>query len=453
MAIVYLRSTDGNDADDGSTWALADATLAASIVAAGAGGTSFVSDNHAETQASSLSIVSSGIPSNPAVILCVDDTGDPEPPTALAITAAITTTGASAMSIAGSFYCYGVTFNVGTGGTAADFNFDLNNADDIQFFEKCIFKILTTNQNAQLIIGSNNNALNGKMVWKDVDILMSHTGSEILMYVNLHWIGGSWLSGGTIPTGGIFISGGNNRHDHLLVENVDLSQIGASSELVDVGNINGNYIFRNCLLSASLGGFTTGAFPGPSGAKVIIENCDSGDTNYKFEHISYEGNVREETTIIRTGGASDSDTGFSMEMVSSANTAYPLIPLESLEIPVRIDSVGSSLAITVEIVHDSQGSGAGSDLQDDEIGLHVSFSDTLNSTQYTLNTSEKADYLAAATDYANSSETWTTTGLTTPVKQTLTVTMTPEEKGYYVIKVLLYKASSTVFVCPKVSVA
>ena len=36
MADIYLSSVDGSDSDDGSTWALAKATLAAALTAAGA---------------------------------------------------------------------------------------------------------------------------------------------------------------------------------------------------------------------------------------------------------------------------------------------------------------------------------------------------------------------------------------------------------------------------------
>ena len=40
MAVLYVRSTDGDDADNGSTWALAKATLAGAFAAAAEGGAS-----------------------------------------------------------------------------------------------------------------------------------------------------------------------------------------------------------------------------------------------------------------------------------------------------------------------------------------------------------------------------------------------------------------------------
>ena len=122
MAIIYLRSTNGTaDADDGSTWALAKTTLAAALTAAGNGGTVYVSQAHAETQATVMTLTSPGTAANLVKIICVSDAT--APPTTLATTATVTTTGASPISFSGFGYCYGVTFNAGTGSTAANINF------------------------------------------------------------------------------------------------------------------------------------------------------------------------------------------------------------------------------------------------------------------------------------------------------------------------------------------
>ena len=185
---------------------------------------------------------------------------------------------------------------------------------------------------------------------------------------------------------------------------------------------------------------------GGTGVDVRLENVDSGDTNYKFYNLGYEGTIQEETTLVRTGGSNDGVTTYSMRMASSSAVNYPALPLESLCIPVRIDATGSSKTISIEILHDSQGSGASGDFQDDEIGLEIQYSGTSASTLYAYADSEKTDILTTASDYSNSSETWTTTGMTSPVKQTLSVTITPQELGYYLLTVNLYKASSVVYI-------
>lgn len=116
MANVYLSSVDGNNADDGSTWALADATLAASLTAAGAGGTSYVDNAHAEAPGSAITLTSPGTAASPTKILCVDRTGNPEPPTALATTATVQTNGNAALNFAGVAISDGVKYSAGDAG-------------------------------------------------------------------------------------------------------------------------------------------------------------------------------------------------------------------------------------------------------------------------------------------------------------------------------------------------
>lgn len=58
MADLYVRSTDGNNADDGSTWALAEADLHSTAWAAGS--RIFVSDVHSQSTAGNVAIASGG---------------------------------------------------------------------------------------------------------------------------------------------------------------------------------------------------------------------------------------------------------------------------------------------------------------------------------------------------------------------------------------------------------
>jgi hypothetical protein len=66
--------------------------------------------------------------------------------------------------------------------------------------------------------------------------------------------------------------------------------------------------------------------------------------------------------------------------------------------------------------------------------------------------SDKAGILASAANQTSSSVTWTTTGLSGPVKQKLAVTLTPQEKGVIRARVMLAKASTTLWYCPKCEV-
>ena len=104
MANIYVRSSDGNNADSGSSWALAKATLGGAAAVAAAGDTIYVSAAHSETTASALALTFAGTAGNPIRILSVDDAGNPEPPTGLLAGATIATTGASNITTAGFIY-------------------------------------------------------------------------------------------------------------------------------------------------------------------------------------------------------------------------------------------------------------------------------------------------------------------------------------------------------------
>ena len=113
MADIYVRSTDGLDADSGATWALAKATLVGAAAIDAAGDRIFLSDNQAESTAAAVSVVLAGSLVSKTQLLSVDDSTG-EPPTALLKGASVTTTGANAISVEGYAYIHGVAFNCGT---------------------------------------------------------------------------------------------------------------------------------------------------------------------------------------------------------------------------------------------------------------------------------------------------------------------------------------------------
>lgn len=178
-------------------------------------------------------------------------------------------------------------------------------------------------------------------------------------------------------------------------------------------------------------------------------NCDSGDTNYRYRKATQFGTIQEETTLVRTGGASDGDTGISLKMVSNANAEYPLLTLDTPELfGKRITSTGSAVTATVHILHDSV-----TNLDDDEIWLECMYLGTAGFPLALFVDDAAADVLATPAAQTASTETWTTTGMTNPNKQKLSVTFTPQEKGVPHFVVKCAKPSYTVYVCPLVTIA
>lgn len=443
MAVIYLRSTDGNNADDGLSWANAKATLAAALTAAGAGGTVYVSQAHAETQASGMSLVSPGTAASPVTVLCVNDGA--EPPTALATTGTVTTTGASAITFSGFAYYYGLTFACGTSGSP-EVMFS-NFAPSWHRMEACNFRLLSTGSNSRLTVGENSTGSDdGSLELINCTLECSNTGQGITARMPFRWLNtASAIVGATKPAI-LFRNFGTGNSSRAMLRGVDLSALGSGQTLVDVSLNNANlYEFFNCKLGSSVA-ITTGTNPGQGGPFVRLVNCDSADTNYRYQSHSYQGDIYSETTIVRTSGANDGTTSFSRKMVSSANAKF-YSPLVLDDIVIWNESTGSSKTLTVEVVSDNV------TFKDDELWLEVEHLGTSGFPLSSLVHDRKTDILASGTNQDTSSVTWTTTGLGTPVKQKLVATFTPQEKGPIRARVMLAKASSTVYVDPLATVA
>lgn len=454
MAIIYVRSTTGSDANDGSTWTLAKATLAGAAAIDAAGDTIYVSHVHAESGTNGA-LTFAGTAASPTRIICVNDGA--EPPTAVASTATVTTTGANNIAITGCCYAYGIAFSAGTGSSSAHLTFASDSAGGaIQEYEACGFSIPTTSASSRMEIGcaGSSGATVGKVTWKSCTAKFGNASQGIgLLEGDFTWRGGSILSGSTALTTALFRSAATSDRpsSNLLVQGVDFTSIGAAASIFGVSSL-ARGIVRYCKLPASwTGTLTTGTLKAPH--RFEMYNCDNADTNYKLWVEDYAGSIKDNETVYRTSGASDGTTPLSWIMSTSANSSYPLVKLNSPEMVVWNDTVGTPITVTVEVVHDTnvasgQGAGASSAFQDDEIYLSVQHLGTSGTPLGVFINDCKSSVLATATDQASSSAAWTTTGLTTPVKQALSVTFTPQKKGFIHAHVVMTKASKICYIDP-----
>ena len=449
MADFYLRSSDGDDGDDGSTWALAFATFKFAAESMSAGDRLFIDSAHSETQATTMSIAFAGTPSAPCQILSVDDTADPEPATALLAGAFIETTGNSELSLGiGHTYFYGITFKAGTGVVGVGPRLGNSAAGVHQVLEKCLFRVGSSHPNGKIFIGPNSGSSNDDVLveWIDCQVQFDAAGQDIFLLAQLIWRDTLSAIQGTVPDV-LFVpdEGTWANFAEALVSGVDLSALVSEDALV-LGSITGNsrFVFNNCKLGADVA-VLSGSIPSQSAAEVSLLNCDSGDTNYRMEIYRGAGSVKQETVKVRTGGASDGTTGLSWAMASTAIISLPA-PLCTPWITGWIDTAEEK-TWTAEILHDSL-----TDLQDDEVWIEVEFMGTSGFPLSTLSTDRVADVLASAANQATSAETWTTTGLTNPNEQALSVTETVAEIGQWRARVCLALASKTVFVCPKIEI-
>lgn len=448
MADIYLSSVDGSDASDGLSWANAKATLVAALTAAGAGGRVFVDHAHAETQASVMTLLSPGTAASPVQVLCVDRTGDPEPPTALATTATVTTTANNAITFSSGFtYVYGIIFSAGSGAVNSILQFPSGDPC-LWILESCSLRGNGT-ASFSIIVGSSGNMDEQTVELVNTTHSANNAGGGVISVRVGKFIWRDTPSAiiGDVPA--TLFSGVPNTHGVAYIHGVDLSAMGSGDSLVNGALANKSYFrFENCKLGSSVA-IITGSIPSQSGVEVTVVNCDSADTNYRYHRATYQGTIDHETTIIRTGGASDGTTGISRKMVSSAN-AKLYSPLVLDGIAVWNEDTGSAITATIEVVTDNV------TLTDKEAWLEVEYLGT-SGFPLSLTATDRASannaHLGSGTNQTSSSETWTTTGLTTPVKQKLAVTFTPQEKGPIRLRVMLAKPSTTMYVCPKPTIA
>ncbi len=439
MANYYVRSSAGGAAN-GTSWANAYTTIVAAMSGKAAGDVFWVADDHAETQGSAMAVTSPGTAASPCKILCVN-THATEPPTGLAATATITTTGNFSMTFTGYAYTYGITYSAGTGVVFAG----IIVSQDAWIFDTCVLKIPGTAAGGINLGSAGGNERVAYIEFINTQVQFSVAGHGIVTNGNRFiWRNTVNAVLGTVPT--VLFRGAAASDGDVEVSGVDLSALGSGKSLVNVAIANSavtRYLFRNCKLGASVSALS-GAILGPGGTLVNIENCDSGDTNYRMELYRYAGSIVQETTIKKTAGASDGTTPLSWKMVSLAGCSF-LWPLYSPPIYLWNEST-SSQTLTVEILHNSA-----TNLDEGECWLEVEYLSTSGFPISALITDHNSTPISVSTtDQTSGTGTgnWTTTGLANANSQKLSVTFTAQEKGVLCARVVLGKASYTVYVDP-----
>ena len=452
MTDRYVRFSDGNNADDGTTWALAKKTITGGLAASAAGDKLYVSHAHAETGAVTITWTSPGTAAAPVEIICVNDGA--EPPTALATTATVTITAASNSQMVfavGYAYVYGVTFNVGSAANTQLFLWNQNASGWNWKYRQCTFNLGSTSTTAYFDIGdASANTEDIQVIWKDCTVSFGNASQKIQGNSPFLWDGGALAAGAAIPTT-LFTGDGQDGGGQVVkLSGVDLSLATTGKNLINLARASpAFYDLSNCKLGASVT-IGTGTHVGPGGVIIRMVNSDSANTNYRYWYQDYQGTIEHETTIVRTGGASNGTTSLSREMISSAN-ARMISPLVLRDLTVWNETTGSSVTLTAHVITDNV------TLTDQDAWLEVEYAGT-SSFPLAL-VADDADSLTdrllggSATAQTTSTETWTTTGLGTPVKQQLSVAVTPTGKGPIRCRVVLAKASTTMWVCPKIEVS
>lgn len=444
MAIIYVRSTTGLDTNSGATWALAKATVAGATAIALAGDTIYVSQVHNET-GNGVTAMIAGTIASPVNILGVSDAA--EPPVAAANTSIITWVNGTGI-FRGPAFIQGINFKGGSSGAIGSIAFD-DPTDLYNRISSCTIDLSASTVASTIGFGAGNATSPGLVEFENVNIKFGASSQAIKLFgAMLHYRGGSVLAGSVALTTFIVFGGFDRGPGKAFFENLDLSNLGVAVNLVK-GNADtpGVVIFRNCKMPIGWTGSLVSPAITRAGFSVQMYNSDSADTNNRIWTEDFMGSAKSETTIVRTG------TTLSWKVTASALAKYPSNLLESPEIVIRNETVGTPVTVTIDVVHDSQGGGTLGRFKDDELWIEVDYLGDLATPLGSHIDDAKADIFAAGADQADSTMVWTTTGLTTPLKQKLNVTFTPQKIGVIHAKVVLAKAGSTCYVSQDMTVA
>jgi hypothetical protein len=422
-----------------ANWTFASPHLDYLLSGTAAGDRIFVSNNHAESVTATGVTTTATLPgthASPTYVLCVDDSATP--PTALATGASIATTSNSNYALAGVGYLYGVTFNIGT--TNIDTTLTIGSTDQsYQYFDNCKLRIVSTGANGRIIFGSTTASTESGSYLRNTTFRFANAAHRCQHQQHkMVMEGGGIESGGTAAT---LLTTAVSGFD-ITMTGCNLSGLATAANIMASGAAGvGSVMLRNCTLPASWSGQLAAGDPTHAMCKLSLIQSDNAGQPKRFQFREYTGSVFSELTIKRTAGADHS-----WRMVSTANAEFPLLPLSSPEIYFYSSAVGSPVTVTVEVVTDNV------TLNDQQAWIDVMAMNTTTSTLGTW-TPDASLLLQSATNQPTSAEAWTTTGLTTPVKQKLAVTFTPQVAGDFIAIVRLARASTTVYVDPAVTVA
>lgn len=409
-----------------------------------AGDRLFVAAAHAETQAAAMNLgatSTSSTPANPIKIICVNQAGSVPPVSAdLRTTATVTTTGANSMTFNIAlnvyFYFYGITFAAGTG--AGSQSLALRGSSSLGYlkFEVCVLSVPGSGSTSITFSGSGLSA--GYIELLNTQMSFGGTSANVLIQNTCQLLWRDTVSAlqGTIPTT-LFSASSTG---FVVCDGIDLSGAGSGKTLFGASASALQARLINCKLNAAV---TVGAVPTILGCSIDTIISDSSATMYNGGRIQYGGTQTIDTANFLNGGASDGVNSYSWKIVSSANANLNGW-FEAFQMAVWNPNTGGTVNATVQIIND------GTTLTNADIWVEFEVMDQSGAPLATLHTTGLADPLAVSANLTTSAVTWTTSGISSPVKQLMTVAVTPTIAGWIRGTVKMAKPSKILWVDPEI---
>jgi len=323
-------------------------------------------------------------------------------------------------------------------GTTTGFNVNVSSSSKTQYFSNCVMWLNTastvvmfqpnspykvTLENTSLKFGSANQRI--------------FTNAATIWQADIAWYGGSVQ--GTAPTT-LFVPSATA--GVVTVRGVDMSPV--TGTLVANGGADGSkYLFDSCKIASGVVRYSTTSVANCYDEVELI-NCYDG-TNIISERHHPAGDVTTETTITLSGGATDDVGTYSHKMVSTANCDKYVNPLCGFWLDIENTATGSSKTATVEIISSAT-------LNNDDISLYLQYEGTSGSSIASFVSSLPATVLTTASAVTSSTATWNSSPAT-PQRQKLQVTFTAQHAGRVRGQVRLGKASTTVYIDPRIVIS
>ncbi len=432
MADLHLK-TGGAASSPFATWANAATTLGAVVAPMAAGDTIYGSNGSTMTTAG-MTVTVPGTTGNPSRIIGGTE-GATSGLTAVAAGCVIGSTNAT-FSLSGNFFADAITWRQDTASTAI--MIVAGGSGNIQWHRDCRFEILNSTTTAAVQLGTATGSVSSMVTLERPIFKFSATGQRLNVNYNVRIIGGSIDATGTAVTGLVALASGT-RGAKLIWDDLDATNMAASGNLVTAISSGAAFArFCRAEMPASWTGqpVTNGQLK--QGDRVELIDAHSGSTLYRYWAMDHAGSVRDENTVKVTAQTR------SFKFVSSADCSI-IQPLYGPE--YTVDLSGSAQTVSLEICTDNV------TLTDGEAWIEVDYLATSGELRGTVATDRVATSIASAANQTTSSETWTTTGLSTPVKQTLSASVTAGAASRAIVRMALAKPSTTVYAADTAGVA
>lgn len=398
-----------------------------------AGNTFAISNNHAETQNTAMTLTSIGTIASPQAAYCINDSTVLSSAT-LASTATISTTVASNLNVfsAGAPYIslYGLNFSAGSGANTA--NLVLGNGGTSIFADTCSFGLGNSNAASVMSIG-NGSVGSDNINLSNCTLTFGSTGQAVNSGLNVGFTmaGGSIAATGSVPVTLFNIT--SSRAPYIILRDVDLSAI--SGNIYGGTNLGGYVDVQNCKLNAAA--TPVSAIGGANAGSFRLHNSDSTSTNYRYLFQNGLGTVQSETSMVRSGGATDGTTPLSWLITTGANTKITQ-PFQCEDISRWNSLTGSPLTVTLYLESNTA-------LDNSKMWIQVEEPGT-SGFPLGVNVSTRMTLLGTPTNLTSDSSTWGGSALTHKYK--IVATITPQNAGPVKCRIFVAVPSAAIVVDP-----